>query len=428
MALLPLIDGFDPERPLLRHRERWVSHGEFMARAQQLAQQLPDAAYAINLCADRYRFMLAFAAAGLRGQTSLLPSSPAPAAVAGIREQYPHSQVIGDAEIDVDGAVAAYGGQHSPQVEADAVAAVLFTSGSTGVPQAHAKSWNTLRVIARHLSQRLYDEAPGQIVATVPSQHMYGLETTVLMALGAGCTVHSARPLFPQDVVQALHEVPAPRALVTTPVHLRALIASAVQLPPLRFILSATAPLSLELARACETTWGAPVLEIYGCTEAGSTATRRTLDGDRWRMLPGMSLQPHDGAATVHAAHLAEPVLLQDQLELESGEYFRMVGRNTDLLKVAGKRASLADLTHKLLAIPGVIDAVIFNAAEGEAARPAALVVAPSLHESAILQALAQQVDAAFLPRPLRKVASLPRNELGKLPRQRLLELLERPG
>src|SRR3546814_2723783 len=95
------------------------------------------------------------------------------------------------------------------------------------------------------------------------------------------------------------------------------------------------------------------------------------------------------------------------------------------LLKVAGKRASLADLTQRLLAIPGVDDAVIFNAADGESARLAALVVAPGLSEAAIVDALATQIDAAFLPRPLRKVAQLPRNALGKLPRTLLLELLE---
>ena len=72
-----------------------------------------------------------------------------------------------------------------------------------------------------------------------------------------------------QDVAQALHELPAPRVLVTTPVHLRALIESATVLPALQFVLSATAPLTEQLAGACESAWGAPVLEIYGSTETG---------------------------------------------------------------------------------------------------------------------------------------------------------------
>src|SRR3546814_16764932 len=127
--------------------------------------------------------------------------------------------------------------------------------------------------------------ARAQSVATVPPQHMYGLETTGLMALAADCVVHGGRPFVPQDVTDALATMPAPRVLVTAPVHLRALVESRAQLPPLSFILSATAPLALALAQACEAAWQVPVYEIYGCTEAGSTATRRTTDGESWTWL-----------------------------------------------------------------------------------------------------------------------------------------------
>ncbi len=54
----------------------------------------------------------------------------------------------------------------------------------------------------------------------------------------------------------------------------------------------------------------------------------------------------------------------------------------------------------------------------------AALVVAPTLTAESILEQLAHSVDSAFIPRPLLKVASLPRNEVGKLPRERLLAAL----
>ena len=59
-----------------------------------------------------------------------------------------------------------------------------------------------------------------------------------------------------------------------------------------------------------------------------------------------------------------------------------------------------------------------------EPARVAALVIAPALEESAILAALRESIDPVFLPRPLKRVASLPRSETGKLPRAELLKLL----
>ena len=107
---------------------------------------------------------------------------------------------------------------------------------------------------------------------------------------------------------------------------------------------------------------------------------------------------------------------------------FELRGRNTDLLDIAGKRASLGDLTRKLLAVPGVLDGVVFQLEEADASgvrRIAALAVAPTLDAATILSALRVQVDPVFLPRRLRCVDALPRNETGKLPWQALLQQLQ---
>jgi len=103
-------------------------------------------------------------------------------------------------------------------------------------------------------------------------------------------------------------------------------------------------------------------------------------------------------------------------------------GRNADMVEVAGKRASLADLTRRLASIPGVSDAVVFQPDDADGAtvrRLAALVVAEGITEAAVLEKLAQAVDPAFLPRPLVLVPRLPRNEVGKLPRAQLLAALK---
>jgi acyl-coenzyme A synthetase/AMP-(fatty) acid ligase len=122
-------------------------------------------------------------------------------------------------------------------------------------------------------------------------------------------------------------------------------------------------------------------------------------------------------------------ILLQDQLEATGPNRFTVTGRNTDMVEVAGKRASLADLTRRLLAIAGVQDAVVFQPDTAGASgirRVAALVVAPGMQAREVLEKLAPGVDSAFLPRPLLIVERLPRNEVGKLPRERLLEMLRR--
>ncbi len=99
------------------------------------------------------------------------------------------------------------------------------------------------------------------------------------------------------------------------------------------------------------------------------------------------------------------------------------------MINVAGKRESLANLTLKLQQLDGVDDAVVFMPPEREnttTTRPAALVVS-ELAVQTINARLAKLLDPVFVPRPIRKVRSLPRNETGKLTRQALHRLWEHP-
>ena len=94
------------------------------------------------------------------------------------------------------------------------------------------------------------------------------------------------------------------------------------------------------------------------------------------------------------------------------------------MINIAGKRGSLAHVNPRLAQVPGVVDGVIFLPSE-DSKRLAALVVAPGLEPSAILDALKEAIDPAFLPRPLYMVPMLPRQETGKLARKMVLDLFE---
>ena len=416
----------------------------FLAQVRGVAASLPAGRHAVNLCEDRYRFLVAFCAIAIRGQVNLLPPSRAPAVVDEALAHHGDSYCVGDGPLDpspprywrlperlpeLDGAI--------PQLDDDALVAIGFTSGSTGRPQANPKTWGSFRTSTGQNLAALADLWPAaatpHVVATVPPQHMYGMELSVLLPLLGGAAVHAARPFFPEDIARALSDACAPRLLVTTPVHLRALLASAVGLPALAGIVSATAPLPPELAAAAETRFGCEVRELFGSTETCVIARRRTARESAWTLFPGVRLVPQPDGTAVHGAHLAAPVTLADLVELvdEGGGpdgRFHLRGRNADLLEIAGKRASLGDMTRKLLAIPGVEDGVVFQLDQAGAdgvRRIAALAVAPHLDERTILAALRACIDPVFLPRPLKRVPRLPRNDTGKLPRRALAELLQ---
>ncbi|MCK9538841.1 AMP-binding protein [Dokdonella sp.] len=438
---LPLLAGDDPARVVAWRQGRPVDVAHFLADVAGVAASLPEGRAAINLCEDRYAFVVAFCAALARGQGNLLPPSRMPRAVAEVLAANPASYALSEGSgaahriLLADGV--AEGPPASPRVAPAQIAVVGYTSGSTGQPKANPKSWRTLHACTARNAQAiaaamgLAPGTQGHIVASVPAQHMYGLEMSVLLPLLGPFAVSSRHPLFPADVAAALSELPAPRVLVTTPVHLRALLRSGQPLPALAAIVSATAPLAEELARDAERVLGAPVLELFGSTETCVIAQRRSAHGAHWQPYSGVQLRPQPDGTLVDAPWFDQPVLLPDVVELLPGGQFGLRGRQVDLVEIAGKRASLADLTRRVLALAGVEDAVVFQAEGADASgvrRIAALVVAPGRSEAELLAELREAIDPAFLPRPLRTVAALPRNATGKLPRSALLAALSAPA
>lgn len=432
----PLANGA-PERLLASGGGASVDLRTFLGHVRGLAAQLPPGQHAINLCDDRYRFLVAFCAVALRGQVNLLPPSRASAVVTDVQQRYPQTYCLGDGDAEqlpagsfvLPATLPSLPGEMPVLADAQLVA-IGFTSGSTGTPSANSKHWGSfLASTAQNLQalQDLWGDAQPALVATVPSQHMYGMEMAVLLPLLAPATLQAGRPFFPQDVALALEQVQAPRVLVTTPVHLKALVESGVRLPALAGIVTATAPLPRELAATAEQAFATEVREMFGSTETCIFARRRTAHDAAWQLLPGVRLEPLPDGTRVHAAHLPAPVVLADLVELLPDNRFLLRGRRADLLEIAGKRASLGDLTRKLQGVPGVVDAVVVQLAPepGHAVgRIAALVVAPEREEADILRDLRALMDPVFLPRPLRKVDVLPRNDTGKLPRDAVLALL----
>lgn len=424
---LPLLAGsFD--RPVVWHKGRPISRREFEAHLVNVSASLPQGSM-INLCEQRYNFLVAYGAALARGQTTLLPPSRAEQVIAEVKQIYPDGYELDDTDL--------HPGSNDTAVELtvpfDHVAMIGLTSGSTGQPQHHAKRWGSVNATST-LNERAIRNALGvsenvtpSIVATVPSQHMYGMELSVLLPLVGNMAVHSARPLFPADVAQALGQVSSPRVLVSTPVHLRALIQSDVTYPALSLIVCATAPLDQALARDIEARFSAPLLEMFGSTETCIFAERRTAKDAAWTLYEGAALATHDASTEIHAPWLAAPTPLLDVMEMVGPRQFVVRGRSADLIDVAGKRASLAELTRRLLSIEGVQDAVVFQPEQpgaGVVTRVVAFVVAPGRTSAQIASSLGSMIDGAFMPRPLLCVDRLPRNETGKLPRAALLSLL----
>lgn len=428
---VPLVAHKDPSEIVAFYRHSPVSLAQFLTDVALVAALLPPDQRLLNAAADRYHFTVGFAAAALRGCVTVLPSSHAPEAIKRLQDEGPVTcltdtdvslalpKIMIPPRLALDPATRGLSSFCVPGLPADRRVATVFTSGTTGTPVGHHKTWGSLVAGASAEAQWLGLTRGYTLVGTVPPQHMYGLESTVMLGLHGRGVISAERPFYPRDIAAAVAAVPRPRMLVTSPVHLRALLTSGLEVAAIDALLCATAPLPEALAKEAEERLKAPLYEIYGATEAGQIASRRPTQGPLWELLPGLCLDQRQDQFWVSGGHVREPALLNDLIARHDGQRFVLQGRGTDVVNVAGKRSSLAFLEQQLLAIPGVLDGVFYLPDEdlaGPVARLMAFVVAPSLTLTDLNVALRERIDAAFLPRPLYLVPSLPRLPTGKLP------------
>jgi acyl-coenzyme A synthetase/AMP-(fatty) acid ligase len=438
---IPLLSHTSPEAPVAYRAGRPVAAWQFLADVERLAALIPPGSAVLNACIDRYRFAVGFAAAFLGDRISLLPPTHTPEVVRQVRLMTPGAICLTDHRhcgIDLpqimfpDTPAPRPPQWRVPLIPAQRVVADVFTSGSTGLPLPHRKRWGPLVDCVRVAATRLGFDGTTKmtVIATVPPQHMYGLETSVLMSLQSGDAFCAEHPFYPADICNVLAAVPPPRTLVSTPLHLRALLAANQALPALYAVVSATAPLDAVLAEQVEQRFGAPLLEIYGSTESGQIASRRPISSRTWHLFTGVALNRREERVWASGGHIETAVPLGDHIDLVDKEHFELGDRLQDVVNIAGKRNSIAYLNHQLLTIPGVQDGVFFMPQESRdpltgVTRLCALVVAPGLDSATLLRHLRERIDPVFLPRPLRLVAALPRNSTGKLSAQILRSLID---
>jgi len=445
-----LISHRSPQAVMAWSHGRAITALDYLAAVRHMAARLPPGAPVLNLCSRRHHFAVVLGAALLRDVPLLLPSTRTSEMLQRLGQRYPGLHAVVDAPGDSGGlpqiiyergpVPAADAPFDVPEIDAAQVAAHVFTSGSTGEPMPHVKHWGPLVQNAQGAGRRVREwlgtQQPFTVTGTVPAQHMYGFESTVLLPLLNEGVIDASHPFYPADIAAALQDTPEPRVLVSTPFHLRTLLEAQVRMPALALQLCATAPLAPQLARQAEEQLGAPLLEIYGSTETGQIAARRGAAGEPWQTFDGIEVHAKptvDGEPRFAAqgGHVEGVVPLSDVLELQSPTRFVLLGRHSDMVNIAGKRTSLAYLNHQINSIPGVVDAALYwpqdasQDAQGRIQRPVAFVVAPALDEAGLQHALRERIDPAFLPRPVHFVPALPRNATGKLTQQALAGLAQ---
>lgn len=336
-----------------------------------------------------------------------------------------------------------------------APALVVFTSGSTGAPQAIPKKLSQIAsevATLEVLFGAAAGAAPGVAVwATVSHQHIYGLLFKVLWPLTTGRPLHAKSLGFHEELAVAL--AASPCVLIASPAHLKRLPEhldwrGAAQM--LRAVFSSGGPLSPETALTTGALLGKVPLEVYGSSETGGVAWRQRAHAadDAWQAFPTVAWRLGDeGALEVRSAHLADDqwLALADRAVAvdgsdDKGRRFVLQGRSDRIVKIEEKRISLTAVESALLATGLVTEARVIVceplAGAQQRQRLAAFAVLASQGQALLASegraalnqhlraALALTVEAVALPRRWRYLDSMPVNAQGKTTQSALLALL----
>jgi acyl-coenzyme A synthetase/AMP-(fatty) acid ligase len=430
-----------------------VSWDAFASDIAAFRMTIAEASHVCNLFADRYAFMVGLAATLLNGQVTVLPPSLAECAVKDALHDAPAPILLGDATHGVRAgsepraASQARGlastGDLVERLQRSTGEVHVFTSGSTSRPVRHLKNWRALTGGAKLTAEILQAIgcSPGTcgIIGTTPHQHMYGLEATVFACLAFDYALYTGTVFYPADLEAAVATLKAADAerivLVTSPTHLKFLEGTILASRDICGIVSATAPLPLALAARLESRGDLPVWEIYGSTETGSLARRRTVKTEEWTPLADFVLEQQAGRCVAAAPHLPQPAPLGDAIELAANGRFRLLGRLGDMVNIAGKRTNLAALNAILTETPGLADGVVVKHQSGSddvLAVIATLDRGENASQDTARVAIRRQfrlyVDPVFVPKQIVFVNEIRRSRTGKIPSTEIEKLLVETG
>lgn len=423
------------------HQNEAITYARLLAEVEYLDKLLPSHVHLLNLYEERYYFLLGLLLGLIRNSIHLFPTDKTLTTFKSLKVQYPqilvlYNKPIGDPELklfDLQAALSNIGDARETvatntlfgESRLNEENIVLFTSGSTGQPEPYKKKWTDFIQMSAALGKKLNLENNPSILSTVPAQHMYGFEVSIMLPLVNGLSIISERPFYPADMVQILEKHTHNTILVSTPIHYRACIKSSTHLPYLQQAISSTAPIDSSLAGKFEQQQNTSLIEIYGCTEVGVIAVRQTSKVRHWTCLEGIQIHNNAENSYLTTTRSVKHFILNDSVTVIDKNQFILQGKKDDLINIAGKRNSLANLNYHLQNINLLDDGCFYQIPKSEDyyQRLVIFVVCSNIatkdkdnFRQYILKSLKVSIDELFLPKEIYLIDKLPRKDTGKIP------------
>src|SRR5437667_4873775 len=324
-----------------------------------------------------------------------------------------------------------------------------LTSGTTAAPRA-------IRFGSEQLVADCYQSCDTMRVSDVdlnfgviPISHSYGFSNLLTPLIARGVSLVLSQDRTPRAVVEDLAKTNA-TVFPGTPIFYQAFceMENVPPLPKLRLCISAGAPLPVATAKKFRERFALPIHSFYGASECGGICydreAKNEVEGFVGAPMKDVDLEMIDPNAQSSQARvrsaavgdgyfpdadeekLGNGIFVPDDLLARHGSGFKIVGRVSDVINVAGKKVNPAEIEERLLHFPCVRQAVAFGRPAGAGLRNeevAACVVANvDLRENELMEFCRTALSAWQVPKRIFIVESIPTNERGKISRRELAE------
>lgn len=340
---------------------------------------------------------------------------------------------------------------------------ILLTSGTAARPKMVPLTHRNVCLSAQNAGRVLSLTPHDRLLNVLPLFHAHGLISGLLTALAAGSSVIVTGGFDAPSFFGWMRDL-QPTWYTAVPTIHRALLTAAEASPQavrsssLRVIRSASSSLAPTILNGLEATFGVPVLETYGMTEAASQISANPFElrkiGSVGRAAgPEIAIMDEAGRVLANGAHgeivLRGPNMCRgyyndeaatqaafrngwfrtgDLGYLDADGYLFIVGRIKDVINRGGQKVSPLEVEEVLLAHPAVLEAGVFAVPHAKLGENVAAVVVlrpDSEASSDQLRQFARKRLAAYkVPSLIRSVAALPKGASGKVKRNALAELI----
>src|SRR6184192_2629772 len=320
-----------------------------------------------------------------------------------------------------------------------------LTSGTTAAPRAVRFRAHQLLADCNQICETMGISNADLNFGVIPISHSYGFSNLLTPLIARGVPMVVSRDRTPRAVLADLTRNNA-TVFPGMPVFYQAFceMEYVPVLSKLRLCISAGAPLPLATAKGFQKKFNLPIHSFYGASECGGICyDLQAADRDEGfvgEAMNGVNLElvdPQGSASQIHVRSgavgdgyfpeadeekLGNGIFVPDDLMIRAGSGFKIVGRISDVINVAGKKVNPAEVEAHLLRFPGVRRAVAFgreSVLRNEEVA-ACVVAAPDVSETDLLQFCRGTLSSWQVPKRIFIVDAIPANERGKISRREL--------